>query len=119
MSERILQDQSVCLKIVLDIDDICRPCIHNVDGVCDDTIDRSYRPEAPSLKNDWMLLIDSRLCDILRIKVSDQFIASELCERIRDRISMGDFTDIYREIPPSMTKQRYIDLVKGLAYYLD
>ena len=119
ISECLLQDKNVSLKIVLDIDDICRPCIHNVNNICDDVIDTSYRPKAPNLKNDWMRLIDPRWCDKLKIKAGAQFSAYKLCERIRAKIRMRDFIDVYHEIPASMTEQRYNNLVKGLEYYLD
>ena len=52
VSEKIDNNQEVYLKIELGIDDICRPCAHNVAGFCDDTIDTSYRPSAPSSKEE-------------------------------------------------------------------
>lgn len=117
VSEQILNERGVRLKIELGIDDICRPCVHNAGGVCDDTIDTSYRPAAPSSKNDWNLLIDRRWCKRLEIVQGDQFSARELCERIRDK--MGDITDIYREIPARMTANRSTTLVKGIEFFLE
>ena len=35
----ILADLCVPLRIELGADDICLPCCHNIDGLCDDTID--------------------------------------------------------------------------------
>jgi hypothetical protein len=116
VSKIINNNQEVFLKIELGIDDICRPCAHNIAGICDDTIDTSYRPLAPSSKNEWNLLIDRRWCKRLGIKQGDQLKAHELCERIRDK--MGDITDIYREVPAHMTADRSINLIKGLEYYL-
>jgi hypothetical protein len=115
VSEKIDSDREVYLKIELGIDDICRPCIHNVDGCCDDTIDTSFRPLAPSSKNDWNLLIDQRWCKRLGIKQGDRLKARELCERIRDR--KGDITDIYRENPIEKTAERSAKLIRGLEYY--
>lgn len=117
VSEQILNDRDICLKMELGIDDICRPCSHNVNGVCDDTIDTSYRPSAPPSKNDWNLLIDRRWCERLGIEQGARFTARKFCELIRDR--MGDITDIYREIPARMTAERKAKLTKGLAYYIE
>lgn len=116
VSARILNDRNVALRIELGADDICRPCVHNIAGKCDNTIDTSYRPEAPSSERDWNLLIDRRWCERLGIKQGDRFTAYELCQRIRER--MGDITDIYREIPARMTAERSANLVKGLAFYI-
>ena len=116
VAECVLRDHSAQLTIELGMDDICVPCRHNVNGACDDTIDRSYRPDAPPLKNDWNLLIDNRWCERLGIKQGDAFSAHDLCLRIRER--MGDITDIYREIPKQMTDERVVKLKKGLAVIL-
>ena len=116
VSEQILKDREIDLKMELGIDDICKPCMHNVGGVCNDKIDTSYRPSAPSSKNDWNLLIDRRWCQRLGIEQGTQCKARQMCERIRAK--MGDITDIYREIPAHMTEQRSANLVKGLEYYL-
>ena len=62
VAERILSDPGVRLRIELGADDICLPCRHNADGLCDDTIDTSFRPEAPRSKLEWNLLIDRRWC---------------------------------------------------------
>lgn len=116
ISQRILDNRDVVLEMELGADDICGPCIHNVDGSCDDTIDTSFRPAAPSSKEDWNLLIDRRWCDRLGIEQGDRFSARELCGLIRDK--MDDIADIYCEIPADMTEQRRGNLVRGLGYYL-
>ena len=116
VSEQILNDRDICLKMELGIDDICKPCVHNIGGVCDDKIDTSCRPSAPSSKNDWNLLIDRRWCQRLEIEQGSQYNVRKLCERILDK--MGDITDIYHEIPAHMTAERSANLVKGLEYYL-
>ncbi len=116
VSEKILNDRGICLKMELGIDDICKPCMHNVCGVCDDKIDTSYRPSAPSSKSEWNLLIDRRWCRRLGIEQGSQCTASQLCELIRDK--KGDITDIYREIPAHMTAERNANLVRGLEFYL-
>lgn len=116
LSAQILDNPDISLTLELGIDDICKPCSHNVCGVCNDTIDVSYRPAAPSLKNEWNLLIDKRWCTRLGVTQGDRFTAYTLCKRISDK--MGDITDIYREIPSSMTAERNKNLLCGLNFYL-
>ena len=60
VAARLIGDRDALLEMELGADDICSPCVHNVDGVCDDTIDTSFRPQAPSKKRDYNLLIDTR-----------------------------------------------------------
>lgn len=116
VSQAILDDPNTTLKIELGADDICRPCKHNINGFCDDTIDTSYRPQAPSLKREWNLLVDHRWCERLGIRSGDTLSARELARLILDK--MGDITGIYQEIPADMTAQRNADLVKGLKFLL-
>jgi len=117
VAEQILGNRDVPLGIELGADDICKPCVHNIDGLCDDTIDTSYRPSAPSLKREWNLLIDRRWCARLGIEQGDELTARELCERLRDLA--GDITDIYREIPARLTADRAGKLEKGIARFLN
>jgi len=117
VSQQILDDDDTLLEMELGADDICGPCIHNIDGSCDDTIDISFRPQAPPSKKAWNLLIDHRWCERLGINQGDRFSARDFCQRIREK--MGDITDIYREVPADRTKKRQTNLMKGLEYYLE
>ena len=116
VAEEILDNPDVNLKIELGADDLCKPCRHNVNGVCNDTIDTSYRPLAPKSKNEWNLLIDRRWCGQLEIRPGDTFTGRELGERIKG--VMGDISAIYREIPTDRTKRRQRDLIEGIRKYL-
>jgi hypothetical protein len=116
VSQRILNNHDILLEIELGMDDICRPCIHNINGSCDDIIDTSFRPTASSSKGEWNLLIDRRWCERIKVKQGDQLSASELAERIQDY--MGDITDIYREIPEDRTTERAQRLTKGIQFFL-
>jgi len=116
ISECILQNHDVLLEIEIGADDICKPCIHNINGSCDDTIDTSFRPTAPSSKREWNLMIDKRWCERIKVKQGDRFSARKLAERIRD--DMGDITDIYREIPNDMTAERAQKLMKGIQFFM-
>ena len=116
VARRILADPDCRLLMELGADDICSPCEHNIEGLCDDVIDTSYRPKAPRLKREWNLLIDRRWCERLGIAQGDAFTARELCKRIRDRA--GDITDIYREIPAERTAARRAKLKQGIRNFL-
>ena len=112
VSKRILSDPDVSLEMELGADDICVGCVHNTSGLCDDTIDTSYRPDAPSSKREWNLRIDRRWCERLELKQGDPLTARQFCQRVRDRA--GDITDIYREIPADRTAQRAQNLKAGV-----
>jgi hypothetical protein len=112
----ILADRDITLRIELGADDICLPCSHNIDGLCDDTIDNSFRPQAPKSKRAWNLLIDERWCERLHLAQGDQLTARDLCVRIRD--SGEAITEIYREIPSNMVEERQIKLQNGVARFL-
>lgn len=116
VTRQILGDPDVELRMEFGADDICSPCCHNVDGLCDDTIDLSFRPQAPKSKREYNLLIDQRWAERLGIEQGDILTARALCRRIRDRA--GDITDIYRETPADRTAARQSKLEKGVAKFL-
>ncbi len=116
-AKRILECKEITLQIELGADAICLPCKHNINGKCVDTIDTSYRPEAPSSKREWNLLIDRRWCQKLDLHEGAQMTAREFCQRIQQKA--GDITDIYREIPADRTAERARKLNAGLMLYLE
>ena len=116
VAARLIRDRDVLLAMELGADDICRPCIHNVDGVCDDTIDISFRPDAPSSKRDYNLLIDNRWCQKTGLAQGERLTASEFCRRLRPLVN--DILDVYRETPRERTDQRAADLRAGIKWFL-
>ena len=116
VAEQILSNPEVLLEMELGADDICTPCQHNINGLCDDTIDTSYRPQAPSSKREWNLMIDQRWCERLQLGQGDRLTAREFCERLQN--CAGDITDIYREIPARRTAERASKLERGIAKLL-
>lgn len=117
VTKRLLSDRDVLLQMELGADDICRPCEHNVNGLCDDTIDTSFRPQAPSSKREWNLIIDERWCERLGLKQGDRLTARQFCERVRDLA--GDLADIYPEIPADRTAERARGLGQGVKQFLE
>lgn len=116
VARELLADRDVMLRIEFGADDICRPCRHNVDGLCDDIIDTSFRPAAPESKREYNLLIDQRWAQRLGLRQDDEMTARELCLRIRD--SCRDLAEIYREVSPDRTAARQAKLRKGIAVFL-
>ena len=117
VARQILDNRDVELVMELGADDICVPCSHNIGGVCDDTIDTSFRPAAPSSKREWNLLIDERWCARLGLAPGDRLSAREFCHKLQN--SAGDLYDIYREVPRTMTDERRGKLAAGVARFLE
>ena len=116
VAAQILANRDVVLQLELGADDICSPCVHNRDGLCDDTIDTSFRPAAPPSKQAWNLLIDRRWCEKLGLAADDRLTGRQFCERLRELA--GDLTDIYREEPPERTAARAASVRRGIDRYL-
>ena len=117
VAREILGNPETVLAVELGADDICRPCRHNIDGSCDDTIDTSFRPAAPESKGEWNLLIDRRWCERLGLSQGDRLTARALCERIGG--CTDDMMTIYGEIPPERTADRRRRLLKGIVRFLE
>jgi len=116
VTKEILANREVDLRMEFGADDICHPCRHNIEGLCDDTIDISFRPQAPTSKREWNLLIDQRWSERLGLRQDDRLTARELCLRIRD--CAEDIEDIYREIPRDRNAGRQAKLQSGIAKFL-
>ncbi len=112
----ILSERDTELRMELGADAICAPCCHNRNGLCDDTIDTSYRPQAPSSKREWNLLIDQRWCARLGLVPGQRLPARACCRLLQERA--GDLTDIYREIPAERTATRQAKLQAGIRRFL-
>jgi len=117
VAKEILANRDVNLRIEFGADDICLPCRHNVDGSCDDTIDTSFRPQAPQSKREYNLLIDQRWAERLGVQQGDQLTAREMCSRIRD--CAGGISDIYKETPADRVAERQAKLQSGVAKFLE
>ena len=116
VAKTILANRDSELRIELGADDICLPCGHNIDGLCADTIDTSFRPLAPKSKRAYNLLIDQRWSQRLGLQQDDQLTARELCLRIQD--CADDIKAIYRETPLARTAKRQAKLQRGIVKFL-
>ena len=116
VAARLLDDRDSLLEMDLGADDICVPCTHNVDGQCDDTIDTSFRPEAPSSKREYNLLIDRRWLARLELAEGDRLTAREFCERLRRH--SGPLDEVYREMQADRVAERTVALATGTERFL-
>lgn len=112
----LLCDHDVLLEIELGADDICRPCKHNINGLCNDTIDTSFRPRAPSSKRLYNLLIDRRWCQQLGLVAGDRITPRQFCLLVRECV--GKLTAIYCENPSERTAAQARDLLAGIEKFL-
>ncbi|MCM8777492.1 MAG: hypothetical protein NC905_04440 [Candidatus Omnitrophica bacterium] len=116
IAKKIFTEKQIILIMELGIDDICNPCIHNINGICDDIIDTSFRPKAPKSKNEWNLLIDRRWCERLNIKQGDRLTPIQFCYLLKEKGE--DISDIYRELPPDRIIKKQVQIKNGIEYYL-
>jgi len=116
ISKTILENRNTLLEIDLGADDICTPCIHNIDGICDDILDISNRPKVPPLKREWNLILDKRWCKRLKIDQGVIISVLEFCALLED--GSNNLLEIYKENKRENTIKREINLKKGLKKYL-
>jgi hypothetical protein len=116
VAKKLLVNRGADLRMELGIDDICRPCSKNVEGLCVDTIDTSYRPDAPILKREWNRIIDRRWCERLGLKNGQVLSAVEMCQKLGK--VKAEIVDIYREIPAPRTLERLEKLERGVRFFL-
>jgi len=116
ISKKILENRNTLLEIDLGDDDICNPCIHNINGICDDLLDISNRPKVPPLKREWNLILDKRWCKRLKVDQGAIISVLEFCELLED--GSNNLLEIYKENNRENTIEREINLKKGLKKYL-
>lgn len=116
VAKQILTSADIMLVIELGADDICAPCRHNINGVCDDVIDISYRPLAPESKREWNLMIDRRWCERLNLKQGQELTAREFCTMLKEK--SDDISGIYRELPLERIRERQRRIQEGIRLFL-
>jgi len=116
VTKEILKNKNLILEIELGTDDICEPCIHNINGICDDTLDISNRPKVPPLKRDWNLILDKRWCKRLNLAQGDRLSAIKFCELLKE--GSKNIMEIYKENNKENTTKREEKLRIGLQKYV-
>ncbi|MGF1822734.1 hypothetical protein [Vibrio splendidus] len=116
VTQEVIRNPDTLLFMELGADDICVPCIHNKEGQCQDVIDITFRPTAPSSKREYNSLIDERWLNHLDLKEGDTITARDFCLLLLDRAS--DITPIYIENPKEKIEQKQTRLCKGIETFL-
>jgi hypothetical protein len=117
VAQRLLDDREVLLQLELGADDICAPCDHNIDGICDDVLDQTARPQVPRLKRVYNLRLDRRWCERLELAPGQRLTSAAFCERLLTL--EGDIRDVYREMPAEFAAERLVNIKRGAARYLE
>jgi hypothetical protein len=116
VAARIVSDPDTPLVMDLGADDICQPCRHNIEGLCDDTIEARFGRGVPISKREYNLALDERWCERLGLAQGDRLTAREFCQRLSE--AAGDITDLYPEHPPADTAARQQSIRAGIAKVL-
>ena len=116
VTQQVIEHPEARLVIELGADDICRPCQHNVDGACDDTINTADRPAAPQSKREYNLLIDRRWCDVTGLRQGSRLTVAQFCELLcRTPLEIAE---IYREESADYLAEKYTGLRTGIRRML-
>lgn len=116
VANQMIADRDTPLEITLEPDAICIPCVHNVDNLCDNLLDRTARPTAPVLMRDWDLAINQRWCKRLGLAEGDRLTARQFAERLRDR--RGDINEIFPEFIDNRIEIKARNLTEGIRKFL-
>jgi hypothetical protein len=116
VTARVIADPSVFLQMELGADDICKPCCHNNNGCCDDTIDIGDRPTAPTSKMAYNLLVDQRWCQALNLQQDSTLTVTDFCDLLRN--PNLDLTSIYPEEPASYIPGKRRAILLGIERLL-
>lgn len=116
VTRKLINNPDTLLRMELGADDICTPCVHNKNGKCQDVIDITFRPLAPSSKREYNSLIDERWLNQLDLQNGDTIAARNFCLLILEKVS--DITSIYVENPKEKIAQKQMMLNKGIIAFL-
>ncbi len=108
-AEIVLGDVSTPLEFIVGADFICEPCIHLVDGLCDDMVN-SLDP--PVLKQDYNDDLDRRLLVHFGLAEGDRMTFGEYLTVIREHLD--GLAEICSHPGESVDKRRS-DLAAGLT----
>ncbi|MEA3401429.1 MAG: DUF1284 domain-containing protein [Armatimonadota bacterium] len=108
VAERVISDPDVAVEFVVDADDICAPCVHLVEGRCDDVLSQLDPPVSKQAYNDDL---DRRLLAHLEMHEGQVMSFREYLAVIRAHI---DGIEQVCAHPGEDPAQRLSDLTRGL-----
>ncbi len=83
-AEIVLNDLDIPIEFIIAADFICAPCVHLVDGVCDDVVD-FFDP--PRSKHEYNNFVDRRLFAHLQMQEGDALTVREFLQVVCRRFA--------------------------------
>ena len=90
VAEQVIADPDTVVEFVVDADDICAPCIHLVDGRCDDVLSQLDPPgdrKRSHSKQDYNDDLDRRLLEFLGMHEGQVMSFREYLRVIREHLA--------------------------------
>jgi len=111
VAKMLMDAPDTMLKLVNKCDEICAPCVHNIDGICND-----YLHDRGTSKHNFNTALDARLFDRLGIAEGTEMTAREFCLVLRERF--GDASRIWTHLPAEEAEKRREMLMKGIERFV-
>lgn len=111
VAETVIADPGVQVTFVVGADDICEPCVHLVDGRCDDVLSRL---DPPISKQDYNDDLDRRLLEFLGISEGQTMPFREYLAIIREKFEGIEEICAHPGEEPSGRRER---LDRGLSEF--
>ncbi len=115
VAEQVITDPETTVEFVVDADDICEPCIHLVDGRCDDVLSQLDPPgdrKRSHSKQDYNDDLDRRLLAFLGMDEGQAMPFREYLHIIREHLEGIEAVCTHPGEDPS---RRRANLMRGLA----
>ena len=111
VTPQVLANPDELVLMELGADDICAPCRHNREGVCDDVIEAAHLPPALRSKQAYNLLMDQRWSARLQLRQDEMLSVRDFCLRVAG--ASDDLRDIYAEQPAAYAVDKSDRLARG------
>ncbi len=107
----LLDRPDTLLLLVNRCDDVCAPCIHNKNGVCDD-----YLSDRRMSKHDFNTALDARLFAHLKLEEAVSLSAMDFAGVLRDRLA--DPTAVWTDVSGEEARMRLSMMLRGIEKFL-
>jgi len=109
VAERVIADPEIAIEFGIGADDICAPCVHLVNGRCNDIVS-SLDP--PASKQDYNDALDQRLLDFLGMSEGQTMTFREYLAVLRAHLDGLERICAHPAEAPEARRER---LIAGLA----
>jgi dienelactone hydrolase len=111
VAKTLMQNPSTVMMLVNRCDAICAPCIHNKNGVCDDTLS-----DGKTSKHEFNTALDARLFAQLHLEEAMALSAADFCGILRERL--GHPSGVWTSVPGDEAQKRLAMMLKGMEKFL-